>query len=113
MIGKNTLLVLLAQVTLVRGTVSWGRAEMPGKDLLVQPYKIQFKTLKYDPPLPARHVRKNGTVVHLLEDHELPVVRMYAHAFAGYYLLPPEKAGIDDVFGSVMRTGGTTHISGD
>jgi zinc protease len=55
----------------------------------------------------------NGMRVFLLENHELPLVRGYAMVRAGNIFDPADKVGLSDVFGDVMRSGGTKARTGD
>ena len=80
---------------------------------LIHPGQMKFAPLKFDPPKPVRKVLSNGIVVYLLEDHEIPVVNLYAYARGGYYLCPEAKAGIDDIYGTLLRTGGTKTLKPD
>jgi zinc protease len=78
-----------------------------------------YKNLKYPPlhnlqvPKPERVELPNGMVLFLLEDHELPTVTVAARIHTGNRLEPGNKTGLASVTGSVMRTGGTTTMSGD
>ena len=78
-----------------------------------------LKDLKYpalhdvNVPKPTRFELPNGTVVFLLEDHELPTIEMEALVRTGGRLVPAEKAGLASMTGSVMRTGGTATHKGD
>ncbi len=72
------------------------------------------------PPLPDIHIPKptrvvldNGLVVLLLEDHELPVVSVSARIRTGSRLEPKDKIGLAGLTGTVMRSGGTTTLTGD
>jgi len=56
---------------------------------------------------------KNGITLYILEDHELPLVRINARLAAGNYLDPADKIGLADICGTVMRTGGTEAMTGD
>ncbi len=69
--------------------------------------------LKYSPPKVERVTLKNGLVVFLLEDHELPLINATAYVRVGSIYDPPDKAGLAGLVGSVMRTGGTKTRSGD
>jgi zinc protease len=75
--------------------------------------------LKY-PPLravelvqPQRVVLDNGMVVMLIEDHELPLVEATAYIRSGTRYDPDAKVGLANLASSVLRTGGTTKMSGD
>lgn len=64
-------------------------------------------------PEPTRVTLKNGMVVLLLEDHELPLVGVSAQIRTGSRLEPADKVGLAGIAGTVMRSGGTTSLSGD
>jgi zinc protease len=72
------------------------------------------------PPLPEivvpkydRLVLKNGVVVYLMEDKELPLVSGTAVIQTGDRLEPADKISLGDVMASVMRSGGTKAHPGD
>lgn len=77
------------------------------------------KDLTYPPlnqvavPQPVKVTLDNGMTIYLLEDHTLPLVNFQAVLNCGSYLEPPTKVGLAEITGSVMRTGGTTHATGD
>ncbi len=55
----------------------------------------------------------NGIKLFLLEDHELPIVHARVRLAAGEFLNTPDKAGLAEICGTVMRTGGTARMTGD
>jgi predicted Zn-dependent peptidase len=55
----------------------------------------------------------NGISFYLVEDDELPLINLRALVRTGGVLVPNEKAGLQSVTGTVMRSGGTTSITGD
>lgn len=66
------------------------------------------------PPLPdiqvpdyGRYQLKNGIVVYLMEDHELPLIRGTALFHTGSRLEPATQVGLAEITGAVLRTGGT------
>src|SRR5262245_50569714 len=72
------------------------------------------------PPLAACQVEKpetfplkNGMKVFLMEDHELPVININVRVKTGAYWEPQDKVGLARLTGLVMRTGGTTSMTGD
>ena len=74
-----------------------------------QPYdKITLPPLQFTPPQVERHVLPNGLKVFFVEDHELPVVSMYALIKTGQIYEPADKIGLASLMAEVMRTGGTT-----
>ena len=64
-------------------------------------------------PQPARIVLDNGLVVFFLEDHELPIMRASLRVRTGSRLEPADKVGLAALTGTVMRSGGTTTLTGD
>jgi zinc protease len=78
-----------------------------------------YKELTYPPlrdiqvPDVARTELPNGLVLYLLEDHTLPKVRGFALIRTGDLWEPEDKVGLASIVGQVMRTGGTTTLSGD
>ncbi len=88
---------------------------------LVLPASAQkhYTDLEY-PPLPDFDIPEaerveldNGMILFLIEDHELPLVNISARIAGGGVYDPADKVGRASIAGAVMRTGGTTHISGD
>ena len=78
-----------------------------------------YKELKY-PKLreivipEVKHVTlANGMRLFLLEDHELPLINMSAMIRTGSVYEPADKIGLAAITGTVMRTGGTTSMTGD
>lgn len=74
------------------------------------PRTMTFAPLKFEIPKTERVQLKNGMVVYLLEDHELPIVNMTAYVKTGGIYEPADKAGLAGITGAVIRSGGTTTI---
>ncbi|BDC50690.1 peptidase M16 [Bryobacterales bacterium F-183] len=78
-----------------------------------------YKQLKYPPlkqvqiPEPVTFTLPNGMKVYLLENHELPVVSGSALVRTGNLFDPPDKRGLADFTGQVLRSGGTKSKTGD
>ncbi|MGQ9525085.1 MAG: M16 family metallopeptidase [Armatimonadota bacterium] len=79
----------------------------------VRPERLRIRELKFDPPEPHRTVLPNGMVVYLLEDHDLPIVRVTAYVKAGSIYEPSNRLGLASLVGTVLRTGGTESMTGD
>lgn len=62
---------------------------------------------------PERFVMPNGSVVFLLEAHDLPTVSGVAYFPSSPTLVPADKAGLAGITGQVMRTGGSKAHGGD
>lgn len=71
------------------------------------------KLPEFHPPQPRRIELPNGMVIFLQEDHELPTIDGTARIRGGERRVPPEKAGLTDIYGEVWRTGGTKTQTGD
>jgi zinc protease len=78
-----------------------------------------WKDIKYPPlnpmtiPEPQRITLPNGMLIMLLEDHELPTVEIMSDIKTGSRYVPADKTGLAQVFGDVLRTGGTKTMTGD
>ncbi len=78
-----------------------------------------YKDLKYPPlrevkiPNVATFTLPNGMKLYLVENHELPLVNGFALIRTGNLFDPPDKIGLADVIGMVLRTGGTKDKTGD
>ncbi len=76
--------------------------------------RFPFRTLHdFQPQQPKRIELKNGIVIFLQEDHELPFI-------SGSVLIPggsrdedPAKAGLVGLYGQAWRTSGTAKMDGD
>ena len=76
--------------------------------------QIQIPSLpSFKPPQPKRVELKNGMVIFLQEDHELPLIDGTARIRGGSVNEPAGKAGLVDMYGEVWRTGGTKTQTGD
>src|SRR3989304_6845546 len=75
--------------------------------------------LRYPPlnPLQIPTVKKitldNGLRLYLVEDKSLPLFNASVRINCGSHLEPPDKIGLAEVTGAVLRTGGTKKWSGD
>jgi len=69
--------------------------------------------IKFTPPSIEKFNVGKGILVYYLEDKELPLVNMTAYFKAGSLYEPPDKIGLANLTGTVMRTGGTSKMTGD
>lgn len=97
-----------------KAPVAAGTKQSPG-GIPARPEKLKFPSLSYTPPKrdQYRRVLSNGTVVYLVEDHELPLINVSAIVRTGDYLDPEGKEGLASLAGSQMRSGGTTAKTAD
>ena len=76
--------------------------------------KIPIPALKeFKPQQPKRIELKNGIVLFLQEDHELPFVSGTILIEGGSHMEEPGKTGLVSLYGDAWRTSGTAKVSGD
>jgi predicted Zn-dependent peptidase len=97
-------LLALAFLLLLSSTV-WG--QKPYNELTYP------KLRKVKVPKVERVELKNGMILFLVEDHELPLINISARIGTGSIFEPADKVGLASITGQVMRTGGTKTMSGD
>ena len=71
------------------------------------------KLHEFKPQQPKRIELKNGIVVFLQEDHELPFVSGSVTIPGGERDVDPAKAGLVSLYGQAWRTSGTAKMDGD
>lgn len=67
----------------------------------------------FHPQEPRRVELPNGLVIFLQEDHELPFINGTIRVRGGGRDLPADKAGLEEIYADVWRTGGTKSKTGD
>lgn len=77
------------------------------------PADLKFSALEFHPPKVERVVLDNGIIVYLKEDHELPLFYGRAMLHCGGMWDTPDKVGLANMTGIVLRTGGTETKTGD
>jgi zinc protease len=104
-VGKAV--VLAALCVLVKPPGAAAQQEKPWEKIPIPPMHA------FHPQEPKRVELKNGIVLFLQEDHELPFI-------SGSVLIPggsrdedPAKAGLVDLYGMAWRTSGSEKMSGD
>jgi len=92
------------------------QAQPAGQSAEAKPEWQQIPT----PPLPPFHPQeprriqlKNGMVIFLQEDHELPLIGGSMRIRGGGREVPAAKTGMMSVYGEAWRTGGTRTRTGD
>lgn len=74
---------------------------------------LEFPPLEFSPPSIERHTLENGLKLFFVQDHELPVISIYALIKTGQIYEPADKIGLGVITSEVMRTGGTATRSPD
>lgn len=82
-------------------------------EITADPGLLRHPPLKFEVPQTERTVLKNGLTVHVIQDRELPLVRVTALIRAGSAYDPPGKEGLAEVAAAVLRTGGAASLGGD
>lgn len=77
--------------------------------------RFKYPPLNFKVPKPAdfRTTLSNGLVVYIAEDHEIPWFNASLIVKSGPFLEPKEKIGLDAFTSSIMRSGGSTTMSGE
>ena len=76
--------------------------------------ELEFPPLNdIETPTPTRVVLDNGIILYLVEDSRLPMINLSARIGVGAVNEPADLIGLAGITGSVMRTGGSTSMSGD
>ena len=102
---RNLVMALVALALALPATAQvQSYSELQGKFPPLRSFKI---------PEPQRITLKNGMLVLLMEDHELPVVSGSMRIRTGSRYEPADKVGLASIFGAVLRTGGTKSMTGD
>lgn len=94
------LLVLILFLKDTEAQKSWDEIEYPPLNSFEKPDVEIFEL-------------ENGIIFYIVEDDELPLINLRVLLRTGGVLVPNEKTGLQSITGTVMRTGGTTSISGD
>lgn len=88
-------------------------ANLPATAALPDPRTMTFPPQAFTPPKAERQVLSNGMILYLMEDHELPIIRVESMIKTGSIYEPADKVGLAGLTGAVMRTGGTIHHTGN
>lgn len=80
---------------------------------LPPPRSLKYPPLQFQLPKAERRQLKNGLIVYLLPDHEIPIVNVTALIRTGSVYEPSDKVGVAQLTAEVMRTGGTSSLSAE
>ncbi len=80
-----------------------------------RPDQFKYPPLNFKIPKASdfRTVLSNGLVVYIAEDHEIPWFNGSLMVKTGPFLEPGDKLGVDSFTSSIMRSGGSTTMSGE
>ncbi len=77
------------------------------------PERIKYKPFNFVPPVADRVILNNGLVLYILENHELPLIKINALIRTGSMYDPPGKEGLAELTGKLMKTGGVDGMTGN
>jgi zinc protease len=108
-------ILLLTMITVVAAIFTFILTTVPQASAQASTWQeIQIPPLPaFKPAQPKRIELKNGMVIFLQEDHELPLIDGTARIRGGSVNEPATKVGLVDIYGEVWRTGGTKTQTGD
>jgi zinc protease len=89
------------------GFATYAQQAQPWKQIPIPPLR------PFHPEQPKRIELKNGMVILLQEDHELPFINGVINIRGGSRDEPANKAGLIDLYGDTWRTSGTASKDGD
>jgi len=110
------LFLIIAALSLMAGCATTQVATTTGSSAALEnadPRTMTFPPLTFLIPRSERVQLKNGMVVYLLQDHELPIVNLTAYLNAGSIYDPADKVGLASLTGASLRSGGTKATSPD
>ena len=103
--------MFLLPLYLLYGTIAYAaeRAHLP----LPKPDDLKYRPIHFAPPRAERVLLNNGIILYIFEDNELPLLNISAVIRTGSNYDPMGKEGLAELTGTVMRTGGTSALTGD
>ncbi|MFH1994150.1 MAG: pitrilysin family protein [Nitrospinota bacterium] len=84
-----------------------------GCDQNRDPRKLKFDPIKFDAPKTERTTLENGAIIHLLNDHELPLINMAVKIKGGSIYDPIGKEGLADLTTALIRSGGVKGMTAE
>lgn len=108
---SRVLLIFILPLCLFNGTIALAaeRNHLP----LPKPDELKYRPIHFAPPETARVLLNNGIILYVFEDHELPLVNISAVIRTGSNYDPSGEEGLAEITGAVMRSGGTSGLTGD
>jgi predicted Zn-dependent peptidase len=79
----------------------------------INPDELVYRPLSFQPPQGERITLDNGITLHIMEDRELPLIRISMAVRTGSAYDPAGKEGLAELTADVMRTGGAGAMSGN
>ena len=108
---SRVILVFLLPMCISYGVIAY--AAEGAHVLLPKPAELKYRPIHFAPPRAERVLLDNGIILYIFEDHELPLLNISAVIRTGSNYDPAGKEGLAEIAGTVMRTGGTSALTGD
>lgn len=88
---------------------------LPVEEIPGHPSELRYGDLSFEVPNgnDFRHTLSNGTVVFVVEDHQLPLVDLSVTVRVGSFLEPEDKHGLAGLTGRMIRRGGTQSLTAE
>lgn len=103
-------IIVLILLFIIAGCAS---KAIDSSSVLLNPDQLLYPPLHFSPSKAQRVILGNGIILHILEDHEIPLINMSAVIMTGSVHDPIGKEGLAELTAEVMRTGGTLSMSGN
>lgn len=103
---------IVAAIATASGALLAGAGAGPAGQIPPRPEQIEFAPLSFEPPAAKafRRVTKGGVPVYMAPSDEFPLVQITFTFKGGSFLDPPDKVGLADMTGDMIRRGGTATI---
>jgi predicted Zn-dependent peptidase len=110
---RSAALLLASSLACVFAGTAPSAAAAPGLATSEDPRSLRTAPLTVSFPRPETFRLKNGLVVSLLRDTELPIIDLALYLRGGAVYDPPDRAGLAGMATLLMRTGGTRRLTPD
>lgn len=110
---KKAIYILVIVLTLGLKYTSLSFAFTFQSPVLPLPDQLKYRPLQFKLPLAQKKVLSNGINLYIVEDHELPLIKITVLMKVGQADDPLGKEGLAELTSTVMVTGGTRLMSGN
>jgi len=116
-INKKFVTVASLSLVLILAVLLWAAETQKTSPAAKKIATFKYKDLVWQVPQVGKEVKrvelKNGMIVYLKEDHTLPLFNVQVLINTGAVYEPAQKAGLAQLTGTVLRTGGTKSLKPD
>src|SRR3990170_2189588 len=116
-INRKFVIVASLSLVLILAVLLWAAETQKTSPAAKKIATFKYQDLVWQVPEVGKEVKRveleNGMIVYLKEDHSLPLFNVQVLINTGSIYEPLEKAGLAQVTGTVLRTGGTKSLTPD